>query len=231
MIHIATVHWQTNFFKKIQYNFIKKNISNFKIWSFCDKVPEEEKDIELDKSIYYFCKESGEWNHRVKLNKLAELISNEASSDDIILFIDGDAWPISQIEDLIVETLKDFPVGAVLRSENGEKHAHPCFMFTKVSFWKENNLNWKEGEINGKKYDVGFITKVLESKKLDWRKFKRTKGLTEHKVFFSIYGDIVYHHGAGFRNPVSGYCKGNGIKMTREQNLSMLEKFIEQYGR
>lgn len=231
MLHVATVHWGTSFFKDIQYNFLKKNISNLKIWAFCDKIPDSEKSTEQDLLKYHFCRESGEWNHRIKLNMLADLIYKEAQSEDTILFLDGDAWPIVPVEKLIEETLKKYPVGAVLRSENGEKHAHPCFMFTKIRFWKENNLNWKGGELNGKKCDVGYNTRVLESKKLDWQKLRRTKGLTDHKVFFSIYGDIVYHHGAGFRNPVSGYCKGKGINMTKEENLSMLEKFIENYGK
>lgn len=229
MIHIATVHWATNFFKEAQYKFISKNVSNFKIWTFSDKIPEVEKDKKLDDSMYYFCEESGEWNHRIKLNRLADLISNEAQNDDIILFLDGDAWPIAPIDNVIKETLDEFSIGALIRTENGERHAHPCFMFTKVGFWNENKLNWKGGEINGKKYDVGYITHVLNSKKLKWRKFNRTKGLTSHKVFFSIYGDIVYHHGAGFRSPVSGYCKSIGLKMSKDENLSMLKKFLEEF--
>lgn len=229
MIHIATVHWETNFFKEVQYKFIKKNLEEFKIWTFADKIPINEIDAEKDKKMYYFCEESGEWNHRIKLNNLANLIAKESSDDDVILFLDGDAWPIAPIGELIKNTLSEYPVGAVLRTENGERHAHPSFMFTKLSFWKDNNLNWKGGEINGKKYDVGYNTHVIRNKNLDWRKFRRTKGLTEHKVFFSIYGDIIYHHGAGFRNPISAYCKKEGIRMTKEDNISLMKKFIEQF--
>lgn len=229
MIHIATIHWETGFFKDVQYKFIKNNLKEFKIWTFADKIPKEEIDVEKDKEMYYFCKESGEWNHRIKLNNLASLILKESSDDDVILFLDGDAWPIAPIEELIKDTLLHFPAGAVLRTENGERHAHPSFMFTKLGFWRENNLNWKGGEINGKKYDVGYNTHIIKNKGLDWRKFTRTRGLTDHKVFFSIYGDMVYHHGAGFRNPVSAYCKGRGINMTKEQNLSVMDKFLELF--
>lgn len=229
MINILTVHWKTNFFKRIQYNFIKKNISNFRIWTFADKIPDEEKDLEIDRK-YYFCQESKIIDHRTKLDKLAEIASKQSSEDDVFLFLDGDSWPIAPLDDLISETLFNFPLAAVIRLENNERHTHPCFTFTKVNFWNEKKLSWKEGYIDGKKYNVNYIKHVLERDGLEWRKFFRTKGLTDHKVFFSIYGDTVYHHGAGFRPPVSGYCVKNKLNITREENLSMIEKFIDKYG-
>lgn len=230
MIHIATIHWKTNFFKEVQYRFIKRNISSFKIWAFSDKLPKEEIDHKKDSEMYYFCEDGGEPDHRKKLDRLAKKILNEAKEDDVILFLDGDSWPVAPIDNLIRDTLEQFPMGAVIRIENGERHTHPCFTFTKVKFWSENNLSWKEGYIRDRKYGVNFIKHFLSDRKLNWKKFYRTKGITDHKVFFSIYGDVVYHHGAGFRDPVSGYCVKNKISISREENLSIMKKFIEIYG-
>ena len=64
---------------------------------------------------------------------------NAESDEDILLFIDGDAFPISDVATYAEEKLKQFPLIAVQRSENdGDPQPHPCFCITTVGFWKKN---------------------------------------------------------------------------------------------
>ena len=190
------------------------------MWAFLDKI--SKKDLDCD-SKYYFHADSGQTNHLTKLDILANLICEESKDDDVIIFMDGDAWPIKPIGNFIAKSLDKVPLGAVIRTENGERYPHPCFLFTTVGFWKEAGLSWS-------KYNVNYILHVLEARKSNWIKMRRTSGLTDHPVFFSIYDEKVYHHGAGFRMPVSAYCNKNKISVTKEESLSMIEIFKEKFG-
>jgi hypothetical protein len=225
-INIATVHWKSSFFQDVQHRHIASNLGDFRMWAFTDRIREKRPQ---DDNMYHFHKDSGETNHLVKLDMLADFIVADAPNEDVILFMDGDAWPIRPAQGFIEESLASCPVGAVVRLENGERYPHPSFLFTTVGYWKEAGLSWKGGEIDGKKYDINFISAVLRKRKQEWIRLKRTGGLADHPVFFSVYGDMVYHHGAGFRVPVSTYCAKNGIRIGKEDSLKMLDVFLERY--
>jgi hypothetical protein len=221
MINVVTVHWKSRFFQDIQYENIARNIKDFRIWAFIDKVPKG--DGSLDSARYFYHADSGRINHLVKLDMLADLVCNSSLPDDVILFMDGDAWPVAPIQEFIENSLKGASVGAVVRRENWERYPHPCFTFTTVRYWRESNLSWSKKNIN-------HILHVLESRKDGWVEIKRTGGLSDHLVFFSIYGEMVYHHGGGFRLPRSVYCKKNNVAMTKDQNLEMMELFKKSFG-
>lgn len=225
-INIATVHWKSSYFQDVQHRYTSSNLDDFRIWAFTDRIKEKRPQ---DESMYHFHKDSGETNHLVKLDMLAELISSDSSDDEAMLFIDGDAWPIRPMQRFIEDCLGKAPVGAVVRLENGERYPHPSFLFTTVGFWRDAGLSWKGGEVDGGKYDINFIGAVLKKMGRDWTRLKRTGGLADHPVFFSVYGDSVYHHGAGFRVPVSAYCSRNGIRVEKEESLKMLDVFLENY--
>lgn len=221
MINVATVHWKSLFFQDIQYENLSANLEDFRIWAFLDKVPES--DSNRSDNRYFYCGESGQTNHLVKLDMLADLICESSSLDDVVLFLDGDAWPIKPVGEFIKESLKKFPVGGVVRLENGERYPHPCFTFTTVGYWRSAGLSWSKRDINQ-------IFRVLESRKEGWVKIKRSDGLSDHPVFFSVYGDMVYHHGAGFRVPVSAYCSKTGTVVTKDESMGMLDAFKERFG-
>ncbi len=219
MINIATVHWKSRFFQDIQHRHICTNIDDSRVWAFVDKTGVDDAN---DSLRYHFHADSGQTNHLVKLDMIADKIVLECPDDDVILFMDGDAWPVRPSSNFIYEALGRLSVGGVVRIENGERYPHPCFTFTTVGFWKEADLSWS-------KHDINHILHVLEARKQDWVKIKRTSGLTDHPVFFSVYGDMIYHHGAGFRVPVSAYCNKTGTKVTKEESLSMLEVFMDKF--
>lgn len=44
---------------------------------------------------------------------------------------------------------------------------------------------------------------ALEREKINWKPLLRSTQFDLHPLWFAIYGDVVYHHGAGFRPPIS----------------------------
>lgn len=227
MIHIASVHWKSSAFQNIQFEFVKKNISNSSMWCFLDKIDNANKN---NSDMYIFHAESGISNHLVKLDRLASLICSSASDEDVLMFLDGDCWPVCCLDDFVHNSLRSFPLAAAMRRENGERYPHPCFFFTTVKFWKENGLAWGGKTLNGKHLGINYIKNYMDSKNKKWLALRRTGGLSDHKVFFSFYGKrkhMIYHHGAGFRNSSSGFCMRNKIKIGEYEKSEMMKCFLD----
>jgi hypothetical protein len=210
MIHVATVHWRDQRFISPQINFLKKYLDNFKVWAFMDKIDPTlynkndffySSDSEIQKGIA-----EGPF-HAAKLQLLFQKICShpQTKENDIIIFMDGDAWPIDNITNFIESSIQKYELTAIVREENsGDQQPHPCFCFSTVGFWKNNKLDWSYGLVNNKNFpqrqDVGgSLLRFLNENAIKWQKIKRTQGLGEHPVFYGVYGDIVYHHGAGYR--------------------------------
>ena len=49
----------------------------------------------------------------------------------------------------------------------------------------------------------GKILKVLEERGIGWNPVLRTNSKDLHPIFFGVYGGVIYHHGAGFRRPLT----------------------------
>jgi hypothetical protein len=206
MIHIATVHFQSDRWIPIQLAYLRKHIqSPFRVYAWLNEVPPVPPD-----TFYYCCSEPVK-PHAIKLNLLADLIYFDSNrDDDIIIFLDGDAFPIGDLEPFLREKLKTHKLVAIQRLENnGDIQPHPCFCATTVGFWHSIKGDWNEGHLwtnNGgvPTTDVGGnLLKILSDRGTDWYRILRSNGLTNHPVLFGIYGGLIYHHGAGFRNPVT----------------------------
>ena len=114
MIHVLTVHWKDPKWIPVQLKFLKRNLSRgYKTYAFLNYIEKEfhgQFDYELDEEIQ---------SHAIKLNLLAQIASaNAQSDDDILMFIDGDAFPIQPITNYIQSALKDNKLVAVQRKEN-----------------------------------------------------------------------------------------------------------------
>lgn len=205
MIHIATVHWQTDKWIDLQLHYLKQNIASpFKVYAFLNGI----KDYHYAK-YSFVCDEPLE-DHGIKLNLLAKFISQQAADSDILIFLDGDAFPIAPLDSFLTATLLESPLSAILRKENlSDQQPHPSFCTTTIGFWNQINGDWKEGYCWKDQTGVlvtdigGNLLKKLKDYSIDWKHILRTRSLRNHKLWYGIYDDIIYHHGAGFRDPLS----------------------------
>ena len=64
------------------------------------------------------------------------------------------------------------------------------------------------------------MLEILNQKDIIWGKVLRSNKLDIHPLFFGIYDDVIYHHGAGFRDPISR-IEIAGLEMKRKQKKLM----------
>lgn len=212
MIHIATVHWNTDKWIAIQQFYLRTHIkSPYRVYAWLNNVPSASSD-----AFYYACSEPVT-SHAVKLNILADIIYFSSNrDDDILIFLDGDAFPIADIDLFIKEKLSCYKLLAVQRLENnGDDQPHPCFCATTVGFWQSIKGDWKRGyrwqNKNGRSVmDIGGrLLKQLREREVEWYPLRRSNKRNLHPVFFGAYEGIIYHHGAGFRDALTRLDEDN----------------------
>lgn len=207
MIHIITIHFKTDKWVDLQLRQIDKYISDYKVWTYCDGF-----DISPHRHKFHFCENfkqskpisKGATDHMTKLNSLTQVVLNDVDTqdDDLLIWLDSDSFPIKNVNDYVSEKISKYPLIAINRVENaGDVIPHPSFTSTSVSFWKRHKLNWNvvPGGKLGTNDPGGKMYMYLKNKNIEWYKLLRTKSLTEHPVWFTIYDDLIYHHGAGSR--------------------------------
>ena len=206
MIYFATVHWKRDDWIDVQLSMIKRYVQvPYRTYGYLTGIAHHHHtkfDVIFD---------VGDPGHARKLDRLAErILLDSESDDDIIIFIDGDAYPIAPIPGQIAVWLEQHQLVAVQRLENlGEKQPHPCFCCTTVGFWKQISGTWAKGyqwinAIGHPETDVGGeLLGILKQHNVDWYRLHRSNKVNLNPVFFGIYADLVYHHGAGFRNSAS----------------------------
>jgi len=133
-------------------------------------------------------------HHHRKLNKLAQAALSQAESGDSILFCDSDAFPVASIDHL-VELLPRVKMVAVQRLEHKCEKPHNCFTLVDSDFWREIDGTWSI------KHFDNFWCRAKKTG-MPWIPLRRTAGTSLHPVFFSVYGGVAYHHGAGSRSPI-----------------------------
>ena len=200
MLYIATVHYQSPRWIEIQARYIRRHVSvPYQTWSSIEGI-----DSSYSASFDRVFEQRGP--HPCKLNHLALEICHVGSDEDLIMFLDGDAFPIADPMPVIEESLQQAPLLAVRRAENlDEPQPHPSFCVTTVGAWRRLPGDWSLGPVwpAGKRElvsDVGAnLMRTLELAETPWVPLLRTNGSKLHPLLFAVYGGIVYHHGAGFR--------------------------------
>lgn len=229
MIHILTVHWNDESWIDIQLSFLKKHIrSPFKVYAFLNGIPAEYQ------SRFFYCSTEPVQRHEVKLNILADIAAfNAEGEDDLLMFLDGDAFPIGDIISFGYEKLKRYRLAAVQRLENcGDIQPHPCFCITTLKFWKEIKGDWKKGYCwkNSKGISVtdvgGNLLKILKEKEIEWYPMLRSNKKNIHSLLFGVYENLIYHHGAAFREPVTR--RDWVVSKSRSKLIKILPKKIRK---
>ena len=200
MLHVATVHYASPDWIDIQTRHLREQIGvPLRIWTSLEGIDSSYAD-RFDRVIDQVGR------HSDKLNHLAIEIAGEAAADDLLMFLDGDAFPFADPMPLIEDGLARAPLVAVRRAENlGDRQPHPCFCVTTVGAWRSLPGDWSAGyrwqNSEGRSVtDVGGnLLRQLELTDTPWVELLRSNRTDLDPVFFGIYGDVVYHHGAGFR--------------------------------
>jgi CRISPR/Cas system-associated protein endoribonuclease Cas2 len=216
MIYIITIHHETDKFIDLQEKYYTKYTHvPYKIYAgLCDANNEHYFNAKKEgqyENFHFVDLNAVENQHWFRMNYLVQqMVANETSfnDDDLLIFTDGDAFPIWEWSDLIANELEKekVEVVAINRQENPEPalaenfkpYPHPCFFATKFKFWTSNGLAWSlhPPEIQ----TAGPVLKLwLESQGLRWVSMLRTNVYDLHPLYFGVYGGMIYHHGAGNR--------------------------------
>ncbi len=200
MLYIATVHHRSPRWIEIQSRYLGEHLPvEHQTWSSLE-------GIDPSYAAHFDRVLAQRGPHPGKLNHLALEIGAVAGEDDLLMFLDGDAFPIADPMPLIERSLARVPLLAVRRAENAEfPQPHPCFCVTTVGAWHALGGDWSPGPTwigaNGTEVtDVGAnLLRRLELANTPWEQILRSNPAELDPLHFAIYGGIVYHHGAGFR--------------------------------
>jgi len=206
MIHVLTVHWQSDSWVDLQLAYLARHVrAPFRVYAWLNDLPEGHA------GKYFYSTTEPVESHAVKLNRLAEIAAGHgAAPDDWLMFLDGDAFPVGDVVAFGEDKLARHPLAAVQRRENnGDLQPHPCFCLTTVGFWQAIGGDWREGHRWPNRQgepvtDVGGnLLGILERRGIAWYPMLRSNKRDLHPLFFGLYEDLVYHHGAAFRAPLS----------------------------
>jgi len=211
MIYVATAHVTSPRWLDVQLRYLRHNMQDpFTVYASLEGFSADRLDG-LGRSFDHVGPHAG------KLNLLAAEISAVADGGDLIMFLDGDAFPIADPMPVVVDALRRAPVVAMERRENdGDPQPHPAFCVMEVGTWHRIHGDWSggypwTGSGGEPRSDVGGnLIRLLELHGTSWTALRRTNTVDLHPVWFGIYGDVVYHHGAGFRSPVSRSDRQSG---------------------
>jgi hypothetical protein len=204
MLYIITVHYKEDRWIKLQRHKLEQHVSQqFRLHACMEGISEQNAQY-FDKVV------PAVGPHAGKLNLLATDICGTAAGTDLLMFLDGDAFPVADPMPLIYNGLKTHDLVAVRRSENdGDRQPHPMFCVTTVELWRRIHGDWSEGypwrnNIGELVTDVGGnLIWLLESIGANWLPIERTHSLGSHPVAFGVYGGIIYHQGGGFRKMIT----------------------------
>jgi hypothetical protein len=200
VLHIATVHFGSPRWIEIQTRYLRRHISvPYRTWTSLQGI-----DPSYGEYFDRVIDQAG--RHPGKLNNLALEITHEAQDDDLLMFLDGDAFPVADPMPVVLDAFARAPLVAVRRAENGgDRQPHPCFCVTTVGTWRDLHGDWSPGHKwtlpDGRRpSDVGGnLLRSLELTETPWVEILRSNRTHLDPLLFAVYGGIVYHHGAGFR--------------------------------
>lgn len=230
MLYIATAHYSSPRWTEIQSTHLREHISvPFQTWASLELIDPAE-GRHFDRVVEQL------GSHAGKLNHLAMEICEQAEDDDLLMFLDGDAFPIADPMELIADGLSRAPLIAVRRAENvNQPQPHPCFCVTTVGTWRSLPGDWSAGPIwpGGQGWEVtdvgSLLMRKLEVEGMPWVELLRSNRVDLDPLYFAVYGDVIYHHGAGFRTgELSGAHSDNGPKPVRLPGVGPLNRLINR---
>ena len=233
MIYVATVHVVSPRWIDVQLAFLRRNLTEpYKVYANLQDVPDGHAH-KFDKVVDILGEHAG------KLNLLAGEIAAEAGPDDLLVFLDGDAFPVADPLPVVRAGLEHTALVAVRRDENATDHQpHPSFCVLRVRDWERLHGDWSPGyawaAADGRRTtDVGGnLLRALDRRGETWTPLLRSNRVNLHPLWFGVYGDVVYHHGAGFRWAVGRVDLVNPPKLTtRAKHVPGLGRMLRRRNR
>jgi len=137
--------------------------------------------------------------------------------NELIVVFDSDCFPINtEWVSVTQDNLKGHEFTAVQRLENPHGYrgiAHPCF----CAWYHGTDITFSQ--IAGNPY-------IKKYEKRKWKAIHRTNAFNYHRQLYAIYGNIVYHHGAGSRNVNNQPFFHDGLKFY-DYIFNIPKKFIQ----
>jgi hypothetical protein len=206
LVHIATVHWRSDRWIDVQLRYLKANVGEpYKVYAWLDR------ELRGRADEFFYATDLPVERHELKLTLLGDLLAHAADPDEVIVFLDGDAFPVAPMMPFLRSKLERYPLVAVRRDENnGDRQPHPSFCATTAGFWRELPGDWRRGRTwtnpQGKEVtDVGGnLLGLLDDAGVEWYPMVRTNKVNPHPLQFGVYENLVYHHGGGFRLTAGG---------------------------
>lgn len=224
MLHILTVHHRDPRFAPLQLAALHRHLSGpVRTWAVLDAVP----DVGFDRTVT--CEST---QHGPRLDALAKAALQEASDDDVLVFLDGDAWPVADLDRPIADGLAEGALVAVRRDESrGAGWPHPLFTAVPVDTWEELDCSWVPqlwpDPTVPHRWDVGVgVLAALTEHDWRWQAWTRRNRTNPHRLFLALYGPdrpLIWHHGAGFRAKASGTDR---TVADRERNETLAEEWL-----
>ena len=207
MIYYITIHHNVGRFVRLQADHIAAHTKNYKVYCGLSGIPFKADDSESVYEQYRRFDITGVQNqHWFRMNYLFGCLEKEQifQEDDLVVFMDGDAFPIEDWEPSVRAQLENHALVAVERREDIEPlmdekwkpYPHPLFCVAKAKFWQENSLEWKLDPARGISTCGPLLKEWLEQNGYTSCPLLRTNVFNIHPLYFGVYGDIVYHHGA-----------------------------------
>jgi hypothetical protein len=200
MINVLTVHWHNPRWIAVQLRYLERNLgAPYRVYASLNGIAEPE----LGKRFFYAEDLAG--SHPAKLNELAARACERSESSDLLVFLDGDAFPIRPLVPWIERTLEAHPLAAVRRDENlGDRQPHPSFCATTVGLWTDIEGDWRPARwLNDTGKEVsdtgGRLLHALQERQIEWLPLLRTNTSNPHPLWFGVYDHRIYHHGGGFQ--------------------------------
>jgi len=147
--------------------------------------------------------------HAVPLQRLYTLA--RADSAEIIVALDSDAHPLRP--DWLAQLVTALEDGAVLAgvwrdelSEGIAPYVHPSCLATTVDFIERHNLRFDRlrSSRDTEQHDtLSHFTRAAQAANLPISPLRRSNVNNFHRLMGGVYGDLVYHHGAGTRQQIS----------------------------
>jgi hypothetical protein len=204
MINVITVHWMSAKWVPAQLEYLERNMNSpYRVFASLNGID----DPDVRRRFHYV--DDVEGKHPEKLDSLSKTVIERSEPTDILMFLDGDAFPVQPLQPWLDEALERHGLVAVQRKENCEDlRPHPSFCATTVALWKDLGCDWTVTpwtSSTGVTFEDagGTLAGVLESNSIEWLPLVRTNTYNPHPLWYAVYGHRIYHHGAGFRNRVS----------------------------